>query len=137
MLTPDQIVEMEQAMEEEHRKDRDALHRLKRFLPEQRNGHSKQTPQPMAPASQKETAAAGTETLIGRMEAIMQQDLNRVWTVPAMMEHLKQLGVPLGGNTPEKSVGLNFVKLVQRGKAELFRKGAGRIPNLYKGRLQV
>jgi hypothetical protein len=146
MLQADQIAAIERAMAEEHRKDLEALERLKRFLP--KNGHepslreriahaNKQQPQQtlMLPASENE--GAGTTTIIGLVEAILREDADKGWTVPFMLKELtERRNIEMQSKKPEATLGLIFQKLVQRGHAKLVRRGAGRIPHVYRGILQ-
>lgn len=142
MLDANQIAAMEKAMDEEHRRDREALQRLKRFLPtgsSGSNGHDA----PIVIDRSGETEArpwedidfveADPETIIGRVETIMMSDPEKRWTVPSMVAHLKTIGFPLEAKKPQATMGLVFAKLRKRHKIRLVRRGSGRNPNTYRG----
>jgi hypothetical protein len=128
LLTALQLAEIEKSMQEEHRKDREALARLKRFL----------NPNGNAPLSATETdddesdSSQYPQTIIATMERIMRSDPTRKWTVPTMLSHLRSEKVPFGGKTPDATLGYNFRKLVTRGKVRRVRPGAGRSPSVYR-----
>jgi len=141
MLNATQLASIEAAMEEEHQKDREALSRLKRFLP---NGNAPKSGRNnnqetlqlssevrMLPLTQQPEEEE-TNTIIGTVEATFQSDPERKWTVPAMVMFLQQRGFPLDAQKPERTMGLVFRKLLKRGKVRLTRRGSGRIPHQYK-----
>jgi len=115
-------------MEEEHRKDREALARLKRFLSS--NGNS-QLSLPEMDDDPSDSSQYG-HTIIGTIERVMQADPMRKWTVPTMLAHFRSEKFPLHAKTPEATLGVTLKKLVKRGKVRLVRQGAGRSPNVYR-----
>lgn len=64
----------------------------------------------------------------------MLKDVNKGWTVPSMLEELtERQGITLWAKKPAATLGLIFVKLKKRGIIRIARRGAGRIPHIYKG----
>jgi hypothetical protein len=146
MLNPDQIAEMEKAMLEEHRKDREALDRLKRFIP--KNSSPAKDDQVDAEYADVEALRPrqraieleanddlAPHTIIGKVESVMLADTTKRWTVPVMLQLLKGEKFPLAAQKPESTLGLVFAKLHKRGKIRLVRRGGGRTPNVYRGQL--
>lgn len=135
MHNADQLAEMEKSMREEHRKDLEALERLKRFLPA--SSISAQKPEPGAtPGSNQqlelEEGLAPT-SIIGKVESVMIADTDREWTVPQMLSQLRKDKFPMLAKAPLSTLGLTFTKLTRRGKIKLVRRGYGRNPNVYRG----
>ena len=140
MLDAKQLASIEATMEEEHKKDREALQRLKRFLPNV-NGHSsgfrETTGQVKLPVHVlvpvvNDDDDAVTGTIIGKVESILMADPTEKWTVPRMLSFLRESGFQLEAQKPERTIGLVFRKLMKRGKVRLLKKGSGRIPNVYR-----
>jgi hypothetical protein len=140
MLNTNQILAIEAAMEEEHRRDRDALQRLKRFLPtngagrtpgliERPNGHAHEAPL----FDEVTDNTAEPETIIDKVEQIMQSDITKRWTIPLMLAHLQEIKFPLAAKKPESTLGLVFVKLLRKRRSiRIVKRGGGRIPNVFK-----
>jgi hypothetical protein len=139
MHTFDQIAAMEKNMLEEHRKDREALERLKRFLPKDgdnpKTGETVQSPDP-APLLQLDEGLA-PNTIIGKVESVMIADTTRRWTIQLMLQQLKHDNFPLAAQKPESTLGLVFAKLHRRKRIKLVRRGGGRTPNVYQGILPI
>lgn len=127
-FTPDQISELERRMEEEHRKDREAIERLKRFLPQGQQSASLHREE----EDSSDVNDAPVPTIIGKVEEIMLDDATRKWTVPAMLAHLRHINFPLAAQKPEATLGQVFVKLQRRGAIRIVRRGSGRNPNIYR-----
>ena len=138
MLDANQIAAIETAMEEEHRLDREALKRLRRFLPA--NGHTSTIPAApirkiraihTLPEEQDEYEAI---TIIDKVEQVMQSDPHKKWSVPSMVAHLQSIRFTLQAKKPEATMGLVFGKLARKRKTIVrVRKGSGRTPSLYRG----
>jgi len=141
MLDANQISAIENAMEEEHRRDREALQRLKRFLPPSPNGSSSRVaplvlldPEPIDPLGPADAEEDAPETIIDTVDHIMQADTHRKWSVPLMLAHLRNLNFPLEAKKPEATLGLVFSKLTHKRKTIVrVKKGGGRRPALYRG----
>ena len=73
----------------------------------------------------------GGVTLIGRVEEVFEHNLTTRWTVPKMLDHLRQSGFELKAQKPQASVGLIFQKLRKRGSIRIVKRGSGRTPNVY------
>jgi hypothetical protein len=131
MLTVNQLAEIEKAMEEEHRQDREALQRLKRFLKNGANGRSGASPR-LIDTHQYDDGDGNAQTIIGTVDSAMQADHNRKWTVPLMLAYLRDSNFPLAAQKPEATLGLIFKKLQRRGRIRLVKRGSGRLPNVYK-----
>jgi hypothetical protein len=131
MLDATQIGAIEAAMEAEHAKDREALARLKRFLPNKNgakngNSHNQETLQLI------HDDPDGADTLIGRVESVLFADPEKRWTVPTMIEHLRSIGVQFEAKRPDATMGLIFSKLKGRYKVRIVKRGSGRRPHVYK-----
>jgi hypothetical protein len=140
MLSADQIANIEAAMEDEHRRDREALQRLKRFLPTNGNSNGKSVAERVRAAQAAPSLPLlgnGTDedveigSIIGTVEKVMFENPTQRWTVPGMVGHLQQTGFPLEAQKPERTMGLIFRKLAKRGRIQIVRKGSGRRPNVY------
>ena len=132
MLTATQVAEIEKRMEDEHRKDREALSRLKRFLDTNSNGNGPTVT--AVPDDDPSDSAQYPDTIIGKISAVMQADPTYRWTVPAMHNHLRSIKYPLLAQKPEATIGITIKKLQKRKKIMLVRQGAGRRPNVYRWR---
>ena|SRR5581483_3604064 len=133
-LTPEQLSAVERQMEEEYRKDREALARLKRFL-------KVDAPSENIDGNQSndstDVSDAAVPTIIGKVEEIMTADITRKWTVPTMLAHLRHEKFPLTAQKPEATLGQVFAKLQRRGVIRIVRRGSGRIPNVFKAVPQI
>jgi hypothetical protein len=132
MLDANQLAAIEDAMAEEHRRDREALQRLKRFLPP--NGSSGRVTQVLTIHKDVDSEESDDpQTIIDKVEQIMQADPAKKWTVPGMLVHLQQIGFPLAAKKPQATLGLVFAKLVNKRRTiRLFKRGAGRNPNVFR-----
>jgi hypothetical protein len=133
MIDAKQLAAMERAMEEEHRKDREALERLKRFLYARSDGKS-EAPKPLSAMDriEQEVDELNTNTIIGRVETIFVSDPDRRWTVPTMLQRLQEEKFPLAAEKPIATLGLVFSKLHKRGKIKRVKRGSGRTPHIYR-----
>ena len=145
MFNPNQIAAIETAMAEEHRLDREALRRLKRFLPVSSNNdghapltlHRSEQSEAEDRRSLEELIADAEEdaprTIIDTVEQVMLANTSQKWSVPSMIAHLKSAGFKLQAKKPEATMGLVFQKLAKKRKTIVrVRRGSGRTPNLYR-----
>jgi hypothetical protein len=133
---------MERAMREEHRKDLEALERLKRLI--HKNGDATcQAPDHKPQQIDAEYVDNNDDpldlqeglfpaTIIGRVESIMVANTARRWTVPSMLTELMRQKFPLAAQKPASTLGLVFGKLHKRGRIRLVRRGSGRTPNVFR-----
>jgi len=127
---------MEQAMQEEHRQDLEALERLKRYL---HNGGGGGAQEQAGRLHSLDRAAFGldddeeteTSTLTGKVEEVFNQNPTARWTVPKMLHYLREIRFELKAQKPQASVGLIFQKLRKRGSIRIVKRGSGRSPNIY------
>jgi len=128
-----ELTEIERAMEAEHRLDREALERLKRFVHQGRNGHSTvavAAKDDLKRHDDNETAVV--YTIIGKVAAIMTADPSRSWDGMKMLERLKSDGSPVGGGRPASTISRVFRKLAKRGVIRRVRTGKGTKPHVYR-----
>lgn len=129
-----ELAQIERAMAEEHRLDREALERLKRFVHHGRNGNT--TRASAAPtAKNAEAPKAAVEespTIISKVAAIMTADPSRTWNGPQMVEKLTSEGKPIGAKRPVAIVTRAFRRLVKRGTIRRAKKGTGTTPHAYR-----
>ena len=125
----EQIAAMERQMQEEHRKDVDALERLKRFLPSNGLGATSQvTAQSVIPLVPEEDTP-----LKDAISDIMDNDPTVRWTNTKMLKYLTDVGFKLNAKQPIYSVGQATQRLLDSEKIKLVRKGAGSTPNIFRG----
>jgi hypothetical protein len=130
MLDANQLAAIESAMAEEHRKDREALLRLKRFLPS--NGSNSRVPTVLTITNEGDVED-NSQTIIDKVEEIMQADTTKKWTVPAMVAHLNNIKFPLVAKKPQATMGLVFSKLAHKRRTiRMVKKGSGRKPNWFR-----
>jgi hypothetical protein len=159
-LTREQLDSIEQSVRDgmrrlqeeqaEYKRDLDAIDRLKtRYLPQNGNGHGPKPSEPVVPvwptvATQPAPPAPVVrrtpdqmtlppfQTVIAMQEHIMKADPTKEWTAPEMYRRLLDAGASFNGDNAVKSVALNMSRLMDRGKLALVRRGAGKIPHVYK-----
>jgi hypothetical protein len=137
-MKPEQILDLERKMLEEHRKDVEALQRLKRFMPA--NGYApagdkRQLPLVPNDANDVDEEEGGSATTIrGTIESIMNSDVRRKWTVQTMLAHLLSINFPFKAKKPINSVSLSLQALYKKQRIVVVRKGAGSEPSIYRGR---
>lgn len=133
MLSASQLAEVEQRMEEEHRKDREALIRLKRFL--NTDGHSGPVIAPME--EEDEHGSPYPDSIIGKVTILLQTDPLRKWTVPEIVTQLRSERFPLTAKKPESTIGLTLRKLHKRGLIKIVRKSSGHNPSVYRWKTEA
>ncbi len=125
----EQISAMERQMQKEHRKDVEALGRLKRFLPSNSLGATSQvTAQSVVPFVPEEDSP-----LKDAIRNIMNNDPVVRWTNTKMFKYLTEVGFKLNAKQPIYSIGQATQRLFDAGEIKLVRKGAGSTPNFFRG----
>jgi hypothetical protein len=137
-MDSDQIAAMERQMQEEHKKDMEALARLKRFLPgngASSNGatsaatHQAASPtQPVFPL----VPAEGTP-LKHAIRDIMNHDPSVRWTNVKMLKYLQDIKFELNAIKPIYSIGGATQKLFDAGEIKIVKKGSGNTPHVFRG----
>lgn len=111
-LTWDIIEALESAMNEEHKRDREALEWLKRRL----SGSAGPSPvrsaavSVAAPTSENEAGLS----LVERVTKIINADPTRTWDSPRMLQYLQTQGVELKAKRPLSTLNRIFRKLHER-----------------------
>ncbi len=141
-MDKDQIAAIERQMQEEHKKDMEALERLKRFIPSSGiNGNASDVHQvplqsiskiPVTPLVLEE----GT-SLKHAIRDIMNHDPSIRWTNVKMLKYLEDIKFELKAKKPIYSIGQATQKLVDGGEIKLVKKGSGNAPNIYRGLNQL
>lgn len=129
MLTNDQLNEIKARMDEEHRRDREALDRLVRFLPQ--NG----TVAKRSSAETDEALDDAPTSILEGIETIMRKHSDRTWTVTKLRAELSRNGHELKAKNPNATIGVSLKKLCDRGMVNVIRRGSGREPNVYRYRV--
>ena len=128
-----ELAQVERAMEEEHRRDREALERLKRFLHPGKNGNSVHAATAAKSASGKDDAeTAAVYTIISRVAEIMTANPSRKWSGPQMLDEVRSAGSPVSAQRPLSTINRVFRKLVKRRVIRRVRTGKGTTPHLYR-----
>lgn len=134
-MDQDQIAAMEQQMMEEHRKDMEALARLKRFIPPNgatsgasRSSITVSAPSPVVPLVPEE----GTP-LKHAIRDIANHEPSVRWTNVKMLKYLESIKFELNAQKPIYSIGQATQKLIDRGDLKLVKKGSGNTPNIFRG----
>lgn len=149
MLSKQQLEELERAMLVDHKRDLDALNRLKRFLPD-----SVASPYPVGTGAEKQDDPVSRPTTVisllksepsvfnedeqdvvslrSKIAEVMKADPSRGWTGRKMLAHLQTIGFPLQANKPLNSVVIATSYWVKKGEAFVSRKGSGRMPNIIR-----
>ena len=134
-MEKDQIDAMERQMLEEHRKDMEALARLKRFLPA--DGATKGS----SATSQVTAVSKPVSPLVPEDDVplwhairdIMNHDPSVRWTNPKMFKYLKDIGFRLNAKKPIYSIGQATQRLINSERIKLLRSGTGSTPNIFRG----
>jgi len=132
MLDEVQLEKIKATMEEEHRKDREALHRLMRFLPQNGNSAARHAELLATDSEQSDGEQAAAMTYVAAVEAILASQPERKWTVPEMIKELEANGTEMKAQRPGATIGRIFRKLEKRHKVRLVRRAAGNKPTIYK-----
>jgi len=130
MFTPDQLKQVRAKMEEEHRRDIEALERVARFLP----GSPRPVPDPPErPASTPEPSSfAPADSTLGMMERLLWRYPSRTWTIQQLKSEMEKQGYTFKAQQPIASMGVAIKKLSDRGKVTVVMRGSGRVPNVYQ-----
>jgi hypothetical protein len=127
MLTESQIQEIRSRMQEEHRRDIEALERLMRFLPVSAQPNGKQAFPPAA-----DNGMAPEDSVLGGIERILRDHANRTWTSQQIRAELERRGFGLKAKNPMATISVALKKLEDRDKATVVMRGSGREPNRYQ-----
>lgn len=133
-----QIAVLERQMLEEHKKDLEALARLKRFLPTNGSAPTVDERQMALPApgqQDEDLDEAPVKSLRGTIERVINADPTVRWTTQKMVSNLQRIRFPLRAKKPIYSVGQSMQILAERGAIRLVRRGVGSAPNIYKGKI--
>jgi hypothetical protein len=127
-MTKEEIKSIEMAMLNEHRKDLEALDRLKRFLPDSApNGTGNHET-----ADEEDESDSGASSLRDKIAEIMSAAPDQNWTGQKVLARLIELKFPLASKKPINGVSVALNIWVKRGKAHIHKKGSGRKPNIYR-----
>ncbi len=141
------IEEIEMAMREEHRRDEEALDRLKRFLPSNgtNSGNSKRLFEYIPKNDRLDPINVGHHdsledidealnvvTLRGKIGQTMASDPTKGWTGKKMLKALEEAKFAFAARKPINSVAIAMNYWVKRGFAHVTKRGSGRIPNVIK-----
>lgn len=137
-MDEEQILAIERQMQEEHKKDLEALARLKRFIP----GANKrirplevQHEEVMAEVMSGNDGEEGSAiSLRGKIKEILNSDPPVRWTNTRILTYLKKMGFPLNAKKPIYSVSQATQRLAIRGEIIIVRHGVGNQPNIYRGK---
>jgi hypothetical protein len=134
-MNQEQIAEIERHMREEHRKDLEALARLKRFLPQNGLSH----PVPAAEVEQIDLDEDFEDpkpvtSLRSKIGEVLNENPSVRWTTQKVLARLREDKFPLKAQKPIYSVGQALQKLVTKGTIRIIRHGTGSDPNVYKGK---
>ena len=131
------VVELEQQMLEEHRKDLEALTRLKRFLPSNDNVGGQETSTIITEPPSHSTIASlvpeeGTP-LKYAIRDILNNDPSVKWINKKILQYLLDVGFELKAQKPIYSIGQATQQLLGSGEIKLVKKGFGSTPNILRG----
>jgi hypothetical protein len=131
-----ELAQIEDAMAEEHRRDREALERLKRFLHHGRNGN---TPRASAApvltiknAGETKAVVKESSTILSKVAAVMTADASRSWNGPQLVEKLASDGNTTSSKRPVAIITRALRQLVKRGTIRRVKKGTGTTPHAYR-----
>ncbi len=131
------------SLEQELRRDLEAIERVKRMMAFKNNNPPAQRAEESKPskivglfeldgADETMQPEEGV-SLRGTIEAIMNADPSLRWTVQKMVQRLKDSGFELKAQKPVFSVGQAMKKLADKGRVRLAVKGVGSAPHVYQG----
>lgn len=134
MLDAKQLAAIELAMAEEHRRDKEALDRMKRFI---RGGDSpQQRPLSLAPSTfvrdEEDEDDSGEGSIRSKVAEVFDANPDRRWTIPQMVAYLNEIGFTLKAQRPEATMYGVFQRLRERGRIRIVRRGTGRTPHTYR-----
>lgn len=132
------------SLEEDLRKDLEAISRVKQILALKNGSLSRpddrqirlpiRIQEPDDPLDADDVEEARSDSLVGTIERIINSDLNVRWTTAKMLTRLQSLKFPLKAKKPIYSVGQSMQKLEEKGKIRIVRRGTGSAPNIYRGK---
>jgi hypothetical protein len=129
-MTKEEIKTIETAMLEEHRRDLEALERLKRFVPDAapKGSGSHKTHSVV----EEEGDSGADASLRDKVAEVLSAEPVKCWTAQKVLDRLIELNFPLGSKKPKNGVSVALGVWVKRGKAHIYRKGSGRRPHVYR-----
>jgi|ERR1035438_2166422 hypothetical protein len=131
------------ALEEELRRDLEAITRVRQIMALKNGSLSKpddrQIPLLMNlpaadPQADDDLDEERADSLIGTIDKTINSDPNIRWTTTKMLAHLQSIQYPLKAQKPIYSVGQTMKKLEEKGRIRVVRRGSGSAPNIYKGK---
>ena len=128
-ITEASLRQIQEAMEDEHRKDREALERLMRFLPKH-DAPVSTTPTPRPLNAPKVSKQDGS--IQSAVECLFLDNPSTVWTTDSIYHALKERGVEMGALRPKSTIAVAIRKLQDRRRVLTVRSGAGRVPHQYR-----
>ena len=132
---------MERVIDQEYLRAKAALQTLRKYFEQGSSSHvSSMVIYPTIPESadvdvEYVDVEDNPQSIIGKVDAVMNADPTKKWTVASMIAYLQHSGFSLAAKKPEATMGLVFTKLRNRGKIRIVRRGSGRNPNVYRGAL--
>lgn len=147
MSDPIDLDAVEKKIQEEFLRAKDALETLRKYFGHNANssengssGRIQQIAIARVPeivptsAADSDEEDGETQSIIDKVEEIMQSDPSKKWTVPSMVAYLKYIHFPLVAKKPAATMGLVFAKLAYKRKTiRMVKKGSGRNPNWFRG----
>ena len=138
MFSPEELEAIRANMEEEHRKNMDALDRVMRFsFPNAVPRAISQLPL-ILPAEKMDRAApnhadsTNAPSIIDAIRLVFIENPSRMFTTKLMMEELKQRRVELKAQSPLVTISVALKKLVDRDVIYIVRRGNGKDPHWYQ-----
>lgn len=137
-MNRNELLELKDRMEQEHRKDKEALARLLRFLPQE-----EPEPQETLRLSFGQATAGQLSQTTGKLTKmdlkilqILQHDPDneRNWTVREMLPRIELLGIRLPAVKPEARINKSIRNLVAQGYVTVVLEPQGRRPGIYRYR---
>src|SRR5207237_191468 len=112
----------------QHEEDRQLLERLERRLLPSAADHPKSNIEP----SVQGAAEPDPTTLIGSVERLFQSQPEMTWSVEALEKRLRKEGFAFEAKNPRASLNTAVSRLAERRVIEIYTRGSGRKPHLYR-----
>jgi hypothetical protein len=125
MFTIEQRDAIRAAIDEEYRKDCEALERVMRWATVA--GVFPKGGEPPLGFSNSNPA-----TLIDNIRMIMRESASRTWSAQTLVAEMKKRGVEMKSRNPVQTVSVTLKKLSDRGQISLIKPGVGREPHFYQ-----
>ena len=138
MLTRQSIDDYEKRIEDNYRREKELIERMRALLEESESGgsvlalpgiprRSEATKSTLPPLEENATAT----NLSKKIEEICFEYRDEMWSMRRMLAYLRQIGFSLG-DKPEGSISAAMGKLAARGKLKVVKRGSGSAPNIYQ-----